>query len=47
VKGKTLTTRWGREGSDGTTKSTPFSTAAHAEKEAEKQIRAKKRKGYS
>jgi len=46
VVGKTLKTRWGREGSDGQSKTAKFPTEEKAQKEAEKLIRQKNKKGY-
>jgi len=47
VSGSDVTTRWGKEGTDGAEKSKSFPSAEKAQKEAEKQIKAKKRNGYS
>jgi len=42
-----VTTRWGKEGTDGAEKTKSFPTAEKAQKDAEKQIKAKKKKDYS
>jgi len=46
VVGKTLNTRWGREGSDGQSKTHKYPSEEKAQKEAEKLIRQKTKKGY-
>ncbi len=46
VEKTSVTTRWGRVGSDGQSKAKSFASSADARKEAEKQIRAKTKKGY-
>jgi len=46
VSGKKVTTRWGKVGTDGQSKSATLASVAAAQKDADKQIRAKKRKGY-
>ncbi len=47
VDGTTITTRWGRIGTDGQTKSKAFADTAAAEKAAAKQIAGKVKKGYA
>lgn len=47
VDGDTVRTRWGRIGTDGQTKEKALADAAAAQKEADKQIRAKTKKGYA
>lgn len=47
ANGKVVTTRWGRFGTDGQTKSTTFSDAKAAKAQAEKQAASKMKKGYA
>ncbi|RRD48508.1 WGR and DUF4132 domain-containing protein [Arachnia propionica] len=47
VVGDSVTVRYGRRGSDGTTRTKQYATAEKALAEAEKQVTAKLRKGYS
>jgi len=47
VEGSEVVTRWGRVGTGGTVKRTECASAAAAQKEADKQIRAKERGGYA
>ncbi len=46
VSGSVVTTHWGRIGTDGQTKSKDLGSAEQADKEAEKQVSAKAKKGY-
>lgn len=46
VSGETVTCRWGKVGSDGQTKSKDYASEAAAQKDADKQIAAKQKKGY-
>jgi predicted DNA-binding WGR domain protein len=46
VSGNTVTTRWGKVGTNGQTKSKTLANAAAAQKDATKQIAAKQKKGY-
>jgi len=46
VKGKTLTTRWGKIGTAGQSKAESFASAADAEQSLTKQAAAKRKKGY-
>jgi len=47
VSGSEVTTRWGRIGANGQTKTKEFASDAKAEAEAAKQIRSKSMKGYA
>ena len=47
VEGCTVTTRWGRIGTDGQTKSKDHATEAKARADADKQIGKKVAKGYA
>jgi len=47
IDGSDVVTRWGRVGTGGTVKRTECANAAAAQKEADKQIRAKERGGYA